>query len=441
MRSVQAVRKRTLVFTSLLLGVAGCADLDQSPVAPAAEPQSIVTMDQAYDGAAIEELTRLLALALSDPSLRERVKNDLRASRFTSEHKLPFTRYLHERTSRPLLTAMHRMSDPSESQIVALLGRLPPLEFYMPVQRHRETWTGGDDLVVAGMIDKAGATLVSYNLAGERVSLSLAHEPETPTLVLVPVETDFATPLPAQQFFNANDRDGRSIGTYVPVASLKAKMLGGVRGLSDCEMPHSYPDAPGTIKPECSGGGYVDPCPRGLGSVQRRGISVQEYIYCIRALNDHEPWPLGNPEFYLLVAGKFSNGTDFQNRINIPEHIWNGSDDQLNARWRAIPNYLSLIVWDTDLGTRLSVQCFESDVAWNATFRVSGTSQYPPANFQLTYGVDFSIGAGDDNCGSSFINLQNTLGQFYRIPDGLGTPPLIDGTSDLQWWGYGVQRP
>jgi hypothetical protein len=383
----------------------------------------------------------MVALALNDPGLREQVKNDMRASRFTTEHKLPFRHYLQGPSGAVLFAAMAKKSGRGRPEILSLLDRMPPLEFYMPVRNHRETWTGGRDLLVAGTLDEAGTTLVGYDLTGQPLTLSIGHAPETPTLVLVPVETDFSSPLPTSQFININNQEGKAIGTYARGTAL-FPFRSSILTQSDCDGDTAVIECGGE-----SGGGGSTSCPRPpSGTVQRRGVSVEEYITCMRALNDHESWPLGNPEFYLLLGGKYSGGADFQNRINIPESMWAGDDDAKNARWRPVPNPLSLMVWDTDLGTRITVQCFEDDFDWGTDFTVRGSSKFPPTNFELSYAVTFRIGNGDDNCGSAFINLQNTLGEFYYIPDGLDddltnpAPPYHNGTSDLQWWGYGIRR-
>lgn len=299
----------------------------------------------------------------------------------------------------------------------------------MPVREHRESWTGGSDLLVTGSLTGNGE-LVGFNPKGEPAALSSVFPPTPPTLVLVPVESDFAQKLSIFGFQNLGGETG-AIGTYVPLLANRDESCDGPYALQDCG----------------DGSGAPGGCPNPpTGTVQQRGISVEEFISCIRTPNDHEPWNLGAPEFYILLAGKHSGGSDFSKRINIPESVWAGSDDGKNAQWRPVANPLSLLTWDTDLGTRIKVQCFEDDWDFSSNFNVSGTATYPPANFQLTFSVQFSIGGGDDNCGSAYVDLQNTGGQFYFIPDGENddaqnpAPPYFNGTSDLQWWGYGFQR-
>lgn len=425
-------RIRNVAMGAGLLGTAllasGCSDAERvaGPVAP--NPVLSLGVVPADSVAALHSLTRSVALALQDEGLRQRVKNDMRASRFTHEHKLEFAQYLKGNSGGILLAKMAKESGKTREEMLALLGSVEPLEFYMPVPEHRETWSGGTDLLISGSLDEENKTLVGYNLAGERVAISPDIPPETPTLVLVPVETHFATALDLRTYRNTRDAGGKSIGTYDFNTSCETCL-----------------DDPGDGESSGGGGGWTKPS----NSVQRRGVSVEEFISHMKTPNDHEPWNLGAPEFYLLLAGKRSGGIDFSNRINIPEGPWSGSDDDNNSKWRnfaANTGPIPLMVWDTDLGTRVSVQCFEDDFDWSTDHTVRGSTKYPGTNLELSYAVTFKIGAGDDNCGSSFINLQNTLGQFYYIPDGKNddatnpAPPYYDGPSDLHWYGYGLQR-
>jgi hypothetical protein len=137
------------------------------------------------------ELARLTALALADDSLRARVYRDLRGSPYR-EGKLEFSSYTEGRGAR-LLAAMAVRSGPGTSR--QALGRLRDstvaLELYLPVADHRMKWMGDANLLVAtSLLDRDPP--VAFDLQGHRVVLpSSKAPPATPTLALVPVETDF----------------------------------------------------------------------------------------------------------------------------------------------------------------------------------------------------------------------------------------------------------
>lgn len=177
--------------------------LSTGTAAPAADPQH----------AALDQLTRAVALALRDEGLRQRVKNDLRNSAFQWEHKLEFRSYLQGGSGGILLAKMAKETGSSREAVLALLGQVRPLEFYMPVAGHRETWRGGSDLLVASQIEDFSVP-AAYTLSGQPVALSPYRAPSTPVLVLTPVETDFSRPLDQSRFRNRNDQGGQTIGTY-----------------------------------------------------------------------------------------------------------------------------------------------------------------------------------------------------------------------------------
>jgi hypothetical protein len=197
----------TLALGILLLSA--CAD-EPTVVAPAASSSAVSAADEREN---LNELARAVALALQDQGLRQRVKNDLRESRFNAEHKLEFTRYLNRESGGILLAKMAKETGRSRAEMLALLGAVRPLEFYMPVQEHRESWRGGADLLVASLLDDESEAPVAFTLAGARLLLSPETPPQTPVLGLVPVETDFTRPLDPE-VPNRNDQGGHTIGTY-----------------------------------------------------------------------------------------------------------------------------------------------------------------------------------------------------------------------------------
>lgn len=197
-----------LLLSATLLSA--CADEGtRSPIAPESSSLSAGALGEHE---ALNELTRAVALALQDAGLRQRVKNDLRDSRHTFEHKLEFTSYLKGESGGILLAKMAKETGKSRDEILGLLGAVRPLEFYMPVTEHRESWSGGPDLLVASLLEDEKETPAGYTLQGVPVALSAAAPPATPVLSLVPVETDFSRPLDPH-VPNRNDDGGNTIGT------------------------------------------------------------------------------------------------------------------------------------------------------------------------------------------------------------------------------------
>lgn len=149
---------------------------------------------------------------MQDEGLRSRVKNDLRASRSTKEHKLEFASYANA-NGGTLIARLANAAGKTDAEVLATLSAARNVEFYMPVAAHRETWRGGSDLIVATQLSDS-ATPVGFHLDGTPAVLSLAAPPTTPTLVIVPAETNFSTPLDDGVWRNAHDANGQTIGTY-----------------------------------------------------------------------------------------------------------------------------------------------------------------------------------------------------------------------------------
>jgi len=101
------------------LALSACSDEGRSPSELASRsPYSLHTSDP--EMAALSELARLLSIALSeDPGLRNRVKNDLRASRFR-ENKLEFRTYLRG-SGRMMVTRMARTGGVSPDEVYRLV--------------------------------------------------------------------------------------------------------------------------------------------------------------------------------------------------------------------------------------------------------------------------------------------------------------------------------
>ena len=206
-------RRRKLTWTGVALAAVLSACGDNSVTRPEVPEQADVVVSRS--GIAVPEpqmrrllanVTREVAIALADPAVRAQVYRDLHASPYR-EHKLHFNTFL--RSDAPsLLSAMAaarsaafgaapapRVATPKE-QVLATLDSIVDLEFYMPVKTHFAAWDGSANLLVATALRDDGRAPDGFDLAGRPVPLTAAEPPATPTLVVVPVETDFSAVTP-----------------------------------------------------------------------------------------------------------------------------------------------------------------------------------------------------------------------------------------------------
>jgi hypothetical protein len=258
-----------------------------SPPGPALKAAAIpgwavATLDEQ---AAAEYLARTLAMALANPDLRLEVKMAIATSTM-KEHKLHFASFMQGRGGR-IVAAMDKQDRSSFVGVQSAVARVRDLEFYMPVPEHSQKWTGGEDVLVGvGLSEKEAP--IAFNSRGERIVLSATVPPETPTLFLVPNETDLSPQI-------ALNRQGRAAVACLPIATESLKAAG-----ARCTAGRSagfVPTAGSSILLPPSG------VSKGIGSdSQVTGLRMT----FLRLLDDGEPYQMGDPEIEIHVIAKQS---------------------------------------------------------------------------------------------------------------------------------------
>jgi hypothetical protein len=224
--------------------------------------------------AALTKIARLVAEAMDNEPARQHLKRDMRAAPFR-EHKLELKSYLQSQDGRSLLNRMAALATGGESEIFGALATIRPLEFYMPVAKQRETWTGKSDVLVVSQLEES-TPLVAFDKSGREVTVDRRTPPAQPALSIVPVETRFDRPMPASTSRNARDQKGEAIGTLETLQPGASKM---VSCGADC--------GGGT------GGGGTETIPPGL------------YLEYSRLMDMKEPWVRGDPEIEVHIQGPY----------------------------------------------------------------------------------------------------------------------------------------
>lgn len=212
-----------VALTGMWLTLSCVQDRATSPSSEPPRAPSVTTVAgiPATESQARERLaliTRLVALTLRESTVRAYVLAQLHASPFR-EHKLHFGPF-RLRAGNPFLARIAALRGVSESAVGALLDSLVDLEFYMPVKDHWARWTGGPDLIVATAL-KDHEIPVAYDLDGNPVPLSSSvTPPATPTLAIVPVETDFSVQPPSAQCYEDCGGGGGGGGSPPPAGVL-----------------------------------------------------------------------------------------------------------------------------------------------------------------------------------------------------------------------------
>ena len=278
---------------ALLACLSACADSVSSPVGPGAPRDvsaDVAATSSSAERLALTRIARSVAMAMDNPSTRQRIKRDMKAAPFR-EHKLQLGTYLRSNDGKTLLNRMVSSSGGTQLDLLATLDAIRPLEFYMPVAKHRESWTGNADVLVVSQLSESEA-IVAFDEKGREIALDRNIPPTQPTLSIVPVETRFDQPMALARSKNARDQNGTAIGTLEPITE----------------------SGPVTCMSLCGGGGedvldpttpYVPPPsgPTGL------------YLEFSRILDAKEPWFRGDPEIEVHIQGPTSiaaptNGVD-----------------------------------------------------------------------------------------------------------------------------------
>jgi hypothetical protein len=266
-----------VLFVALLAGLIACADPASRTVglsAPKTAQSEPTPPSVSEERAALSRIARLVAVAMDNEPARQHLKRDMRAAPF-HEHKLELAPYLRSSNGRVLLDRIVRLSGGNESDLFKTLSSIRRLELYMPFAKHRESWTGNDDVLVVSQLDES-EPIVGFDESGSVVTIDRNVAPTQPTLSIVPVETRFDRPLPLLGSKNVRDKDGSAIGTLERTKINSSNVL-------LCETCSSA--VAGTPDP---------PIPPGL------------YLEFSRILDMKEPWFRGDPEIEVHIQGPTS---------------------------------------------------------------------------------------------------------------------------------------
>lgn len=412
MRATKAV-----IVAAVWLG--GCADARVHPLDPtlavALQTKANPGQLDAEEIAAAKLVARGLAMSLGASEVRDEVRAAL-ASSANIEGKLHLSSYLEGRGGRLLREAIRLSRD---SAFSGRLARLRPLEFYMPVASHRESWRGQEAPLVAFAL-REGDNPIAFDSTGALVVLNRRSPPAHPVLALTSLETD----LRAQEILNKRGEVERTCQP-LPQESLATAM----RRCRASDLPAVSSRLLGTGESATSlkCGPQVlfksDACASGLflREIHFQGVDV-------------ESWLAGSPEYQIHVyarkAGDPPGSTsDWQcsgenieyNNPGVPKgsYWWSTSnaehfagiaqiltDSQMTAM-RAVSDTFNLQVWEDD-----GYYC-------KNTF-----GAFSPTLWDLAYGSGLGWGA---------TKLEWNLGLILTEPFGINGPVIL-------WAGMAVYR-
>ena len=272
-----------VLVLALAAALFGCEDAPSRTAGPTASADvqagpapSSPSSSSSEERAALTKIARLVAVAMDNEPARQRLKRDMRAAPFR-EHKLQLGSYLKSADGRALLGRMVALSGAGEKELFATVAAVRPLELYMPVSKHRESWTGSAAVLLVSQLDEAEA-ITAFDERGNSIVLDRTVPPDQPTLSIVPVETRFDQPMSIAASKNVRDRSGMAVGTLEPMTLKAAAKL-------ECGE-------------DCAGGGGGAPA-----------IAPGLYLEFSRILDMKEPWFRGDPEVEVHIQGPRETGS------------------------------------------------------------------------------------------------------------------------------------
>ena len=274
-----------VLFVALLAALAACADPASRTVGLSVSnnAQSEPTASSANEErAALSKIARLVAVAMDNEPARQHLKRDLKSAPFR-EHKLELAPYLRSKDGKVLLDRMVKSSGRSESDLFKALSAIRRMEFYMPVAKHRESWSGKADVLVVSQLSESDP-IVAFDEDGREVTLDRDVAPAQPVLSIVPIETRFDQPLSPTAWKNVRDNNGAAIGTLEPIPPKKKS------NVVLCDLTCDG-DPGAVISDPTVGGGDQSVIPPGL------------YLEFSRIIDAKEPWFRGDPEIEVHIQG------------------------------------------------------------------------------------------------------------------------------------------
>jgi hypothetical protein len=285
--------KRIAIGTAAAGALLACEKTSTAPIASSG-PSGFSASTQPIDSASLQLVTRSIAIALSDESVRQQLLSDLRDSPFQN-HAVEFRSYLGGSRGRSILARIAVAAGQTEEDFMRTLATLGsvPLELSMPRYGDRRNWSGGANLAVVGMAEtpaefhsqaraRGQTTVQGFDTRGAPATVNLLVPDAVPAFLISPAQQDFGND-PEGVRSSAPRKDGATIGA--PDEAVDSKQAGDVSAVRIG-----------------SGNRSIDPCPSGScddegttggGSTLGPGFlylpSGQDYAACISNGGPGEP--------------------------------------------------------------------------------------------------------------------------------------------------------
>lgn len=241
----------------------GCAERGRGGLAPTATGSGASVLGQ------VDVLARAFAIGMSQPTVRDAVRDAMRASPWT-EHKLSLYEFVGTPPGEMLLEASAAAAGMHPDALRARIADLPELDFYVPARHHRLIWRGSEDYLVAVNLNGQAPTF-GYDASGRGVPLDLSQpEPAAQTVLMLQTaepKTRRIDPQPNLSGLTIQDPDDGELGGVLIITEAH----GLTRTIELADVAKHGPLA--QCYENCTGGGGGSPPPETfLARIRTQGI-------------------------------------------------------------------------------------------------------------------------------------------------------------------------
>jgi hypothetical protein len=322
---MRILRRGTGAIVVALLVACSGDPVGVKPV-PSSSPQRTA---ERTDESGARTLARALALAMKKPELRAAVRDAMRASPVT-EHKLVLQEFALTMTGKQLLTEGGARMGLSVDAIDNIIAELPLLDFYVPSEAQRRSWTAGPGGVRVGVAPShRGDGFESFDVEGNGADgIPALKQTAGVTFLLQKAQrksrrVNPQASVPGVTIEDADDGQlSGSFVEYLPDGSTKvtelaeyyagnvrqpsASSLHGLGSLGNLMVPNAIAK---TVLPPDSGGG-------GGGSLGPRDTTFLHDLVVI-AVCDVGSCDFGHNEFEWHTYYSSNNGSTWVNRVDL----------------------------------------------------------------------------------------------------------------------------
>lgn len=145
-----------------------CVALCMGAMLAGCDTPAPVSAEGAAPSAGLSAVTYAFARAMEQAEVRGAVRDAMRASP-VSEHKLVLQDYVQTQSGRYVLEQAARAAGTTPQALLAEIGKLPAMDFYVGTREQRLSWQGSASVAVVGTLQDDAPVMAGFDARGRAV--------------------------------------------------------------------------------------------------------------------------------------------------------------------------------------------------------------------------------------------------------------------------------